>query len=325
MLDGTEPFDMDGAASDTALLDAYSRAVVGASERAGRSVIALRVRKGRQGGSGSAIIVTPDGYALTNSHVAGDAAGKDGGMEAVLPTGETVRAELIGDDPDNDLALVRLAGTGFTAATLGDSNALRVGQLAIAIGSPLGLEASVTAGVVGALRRTLRARNGALIEDVIQTDAALNPGNSGGALVDSHGQVVGVNTAIIAGAQGICFAVPIATAKWVIPHLLRDGRVIRGRIGLSGATVELPRRIVLALGHGASTGVRIVEVLPGGAAAAAGLRSGDVLLSVDGVAVPNADTLRRRLTGDTIGRALEITYLGAGRIEKTEVVPTADR
>jgi S1-C subfamily serine protease len=199
-----------------------------------------------------------------------------------------------------------------------------VGQLVVAIGNPLGLQATVTAGVVSAVRRTLRSATGALIEDVIQTDAALNPGNSGGALVDSKGRVVGVNTAIIAGAQGICFAVPIDTAKWVIPALLRDGRVVRGRIGLSGSTQPMPRRIAIAHGLDMATAVRVVEVVAGAPARQAGLDEGDLVVSLDGKPTHTVDEMRRVLARDAVGRALALVYLRRGTRHETVVHPAPD-
>ena len=239
--ENTLAISSEAHSTERAALDAYSRIIVGAAETAGASVVSIRRRRADWRtrdpfepamGAGSAVIVSPDGYAVSNHHVV-EGAEK---LEALLADGNSLDADLVGSDPATDLALLRLSGNGLPAATLGSSGGLRVGQLVIAIGNPFGLQATVTAGVISAVRRTLRGVGGRLIEDVIQTDAALNPGNSGGALVDSSGAVIGINTAIVGGAQGICFAVPIDTAKWVIPELLRDGRVMRGYLGLAGQT-----------------------------------------------------------------------------------------
>jgi S1-C subfamily serine protease len=274
-----------------------------------------------RGGAGSGVVIAPDGFVITNSHVVHGAEA----LEATVAGRDSVQATLVGTDPDTDLALIRLNASGLAAATLGDSDKLRVGQLVVAIGNPLGLDATVTAGVVSALRRTLRGLSGSLIEDVIQTDAALNPGNSGGALVDSRGRVVGINTAVIAGAQGLCFAVPVNTAKWVVPLLLRHGRVVRGRIGLSGATARLARRIVVHHQLPSDTAVQVVEVVPGGPAAAAGLQSGDRIVTLDDTPVRSVDDLRRALARDAVGRALEVAYLRGVALQHTRIQPVPDR
>jgi S1-C subfamily serine protease len=247
---------------------------------------------------------------LTNNHVVRGA----GRVEAVLHDGAVARAEIVGADADTDLALLRLAGGGHAAAHLGDSDALRVGELAIAIGNPLGLQATVTVGVISALRRTLRGENGRLIEDVVQTDAALNPGNSGGALVDFDGAVVGVNTAIIGGAQGICFAVPINTAKRVIPELMRDGRVARGWFGIAGQTQELSRALLRRLELDGESGVLVAAVSPGGPADQAGLRVGDVVLRLDGQATPSVDKVHKLLTRERIGQRVTLEVLRDGAV-----------
>jgi S1-C subfamily serine protease len=302
-------------------LDAYSRTVSTIARDLAPVSVALAVRgEAGRGGSGSAVVLTPDGYALTNAHVVAGA--RD--IRATLDDGQSVGARLVGADRETDLALVRLDANGLTPARLGDSARLSVGQLVVAIGTPLGLAATVTAGVVSALSRTLRGVSGGLIEDVIQTDAALNPGNSGGALVDSTGRVVGINTAIIAGAQGLCFAVPINTAQWVVPHLMRDGRVIRGRIGLSSATLFLPRRIVVALGRSEASAVRVIEIVPGGPADRAGMRRGDVILALDGESIDSVDALRRRLGRDSPGRRIEARVLRSGAIETLTLIPDKD-
>lgn len=335
-----EPFDANGAAanrngpaepppSDDRLLDAFSRTVVEVAETAGASVVGIRRRAARDAaggrslnpglGSGSGVILTPDGYVLTNDHVVAGAER----LEAVLPDGQSFEAEIVGEDPDTDLALLRVGTSGLPAARLGDSDALKVGQLVVAIGNPLGLQATVTAGVVSALRRTLRGVGGRLIEDVVQTDAALNPGNSGGALVDSRGRVVGVTTAIIAGAQGICFAVPVNTAKWVVPELLREGRVVRGHLGLAGQTVQLGRGLGRRLGLvAAPAGVLVIGVAEGGPAARAGLRAGDVILSIDGEPAPSVDAIHKRLDRGAIGRALPVRVLRDGAVHDLTVIPS---
>jgi S1-C subfamily serine protease len=309
-------------ANDGEALDAYSQAVSAVAVDLSPSAVAIRMRapNGR-GGAGSGVVIAPDGYVITNSHVVHGAEA----LEATVAGRETVPARLVGADPDTDLALIRLDAGGLPAATLGDSDKLRVGQLVVAIGNPLGLDATVTAGVVSALRRTLRSLSGSLIEDVIQTDAALNPGNSGGALVDSRGRVVGINTAVVAGAQGLCFAVPVNTAKWVVPLLLRDGRVVRGRIGLAGATAALPRRLVVHHQLPGDTAVRVVEVVPGGPAAAAGLVPGDMIVTVEGAPVRSVDGLRRALARDAVGRALELAYLRGAALHHATIRPAPDR
>src|SRR6185437_2482212 len=252
-------------------LDAYSRTVVGVAERVGPSVANLRVLRGTRGGrvpvgAGSGVVLTADGFLLTSAHVV---AGRRRSGRAHFTDGRELSFEIVGSDPLSDLALLRADASDLAPAELGEADALRAGQLVVAIGNPHGFAGSVTAGVVSALGRSLPARSGnavRVIDNLIQTDAALNPGNSGGALVDSRGHVVGINTAVIAGAQGLCFAVPVNTAKWVV-LLLLDGRVVRGRIGLSGATTTLARRVVVHHGLASDTAVRVVEVVPRGPAA----------------------------------------------------------
>jgi S1-C subfamily serine protease len=291
--------------------DDFSETVIHVVETVGPAVISVRrtnAQRNLYDGAGSGVIISPDGYALTNYHVVRGA----GKLEAVLDDGRVVPVELIGADPDTDLALIRLAGGGHAAAELGDSDKLRVGELAIAIGNPLGLQATVTAGVVSALRRTLRGEAGRLIEDVVQTDAALNPGNSGGALVDAGGRVIGINTAIIGGAQGICFAVPINTAKRVIPELMREGRVARGWFGIAGQTQGLSKSLVRRLELDAESGVLVAAISGGGPAEAAGLRVGDVVLKLDGEATPSVDAVHKILTGEKIGRRVGLDVLRDG-------------
>jgi len=275
---------------DETLLDAYSLAVVNASEAVSPAVVKIDVVKrassagsgpaGQQGetrGRGSGFVFTPDGLILTNSHVAGGAAR----IDVTVSDGQRFDADLIGDDPHTDLAVIKISGPKMATATLGNSRRVRVGQLAIAIGNPYGFECTVTAGVVSALGRSLRAQSGRLIDDVIQTDAALNPGNSGGPLVDSSGAVIGVNTAIIMPAQGICFATAIDTAKVVVGQLLRHGRVRRGYIGVAGQNAPLPRRIVRYFDLPIEAGVRVMSVEAGSPASEAGLEEGDMIVAWD--------------------------------------------
>jgi len=313
------------APDDRQALDAYSNTVIRVAEDLSPATIGVRVWKGTKGGramggTGSGFVFAPDGYVLTNSHVVHGAQS----IEALLHDGREISADLIGEDPDTDLAVIRLRANGLASTTLGSSGGLKVGQLVVAIGNPLGLQATVTAGVVSATRRTLRSLTGRPIEDVIQTDAALNPGNSGGPLVDSRGHVVGVNTAVIAGAQGLCFAVPIDTAKWVVPRLLREGRVARGWVGLSTTTIEVPRKIARPLGLDAGTAVRVLDVVDGGPADRAGIRSGDLIVRLDGQAASSVDLLRRLLAGDTIGRMIDVELLRAGELIRRAVEPVAD-
>lgn len=310
-------------AGDDELLDAYSRAVVAAAERVSPAVVFIEVRQRkpargraahpRAAGTGSGFLFTPDGFILTNSHVVHDA-------ESVAVTasdGRSFDADLVGDDPDTDLAVIRISAPSLAPAEFGSSRALRVGQLAVAIGNPYGFQYTVTAGVVSALGRTLRAYSGRLIHDVIQTDAALNPGNSGGPLVDSRGMVIGVNTAIIPMAQGICFATAIDTAKWVVSQLLRHGSVKRGYIGISGANVELPTRFMRYHGLAATSGVRVMGIEPDSPARAAGVLEGDVIVSFGADPIAGVDDLHRLLTGDTVGRRLPLVLLR--RAQKLEL------
>jgi S1-C subfamily serine protease len=269
------------------------------------------------GGIGSGVVIAGDGLVLTNSHVVGGART----VRLTFAEGSSREARVLGDDPDTDLALLRTElPAGTPAAALGDSKALKRGQLVVAIGNPLGFESTVTAGVVSALGRSLRAYSGRLIDDVVQTDAALNPGNSGGPLVSTLGQVVGINTAMINGAQGICFAVASNTAVFVVSEFIAHGRVRRAHIGIAAETVPLPRRITVATGAG-KRAIRISEVMAGGPAAQAGLLAGDIVLSVDGVAIEGADDLIRLLSAERIGRATTVAILRDGAVEKKTVVP----
>jgi S1-C subfamily serine protease len=289
-------------ANDPLLLDAYSQAVTAVVDGVAPSVAAVRVadRSGAEGGHGSGFVFTSDGYLLTNSHVVrgGRAQARPGARYTVaLGDGSESAAEWVGDDPDTDLAVLRVTGNASPAATahLGRSADVRRGEIAIAIGNPLGFEHTVTAGIVSALGRSMRATSGRLIPDVIQTDAALNPGNSGGPLLNSRGEVIGVNTAIVRGAQAICFAVAIDTAAWVIPQLLRHGRVRRGYLGVGGQTAALHRRVVVHHALGQAHGVRIVAIEPGSPAALAGLREGDTIVGIDGERIESVDALHQAL------------------------------
>jgi S1-C subfamily serine protease len=311
----------DGSASDRpelpiedeTLLDAYSRAVIDVVDRIGPAVVGLAVHAGQdRSGTGSGVVVAPDGLILTNSHVAGagGAARSASRIDVTTPDGQHLTARLVGDDPDTDLALIRIVEpVTLPAAPLGDSKRLKRGQLVIAIGNPLGFESTVTTGVVSALGRSLRSRTGRLIDDVIQTDAALNPGNSGGPLVSSHGEVVGVNTAVIMGAQGICFAVAANTASFVLGELVRHGRVRRAFIGIAAQQTAIPRRLRHAAGIAQERAVMVGSIEADGAAAHAGLKVGDILLALDGATIAGADDLVRALTGETINRTVALDVL----------------
>lgn len=297
----------DAPPRESLFLDAYSRAVSDVVDRVGPAVVRIDVRRGDpRGGLGSGVIISPDGFILTNSHVVRNARR----AEATLLDGRTLTARVLGDDPDTDLALLRVdEAATLPFAPLGDSSALRRGQIAVAIGNPLGFDATVTAGVVSALGRSLRASTGRMIEDVIQTDASLNPGNSGGPLVSSRGEVIGVNTAIIQGAQGICFAVASNTASAALGEIVRHGRVRRASIGVGVAPWTLPRRTALRLGLTQATGAIITMVEPQSPADEAGLLTGDVLLGLDGRIVETPGDLVRALDAEMIGRVVPLDVL----------------
>jgi S1-C subfamily serine protease len=303
---------------DEGLLDAYSRAVIEAAERVSPSVVYIQVtaesnRKGRRGpnevtGSGSGFVFTPDGFILTNSHVVHGATK----IDVTLMDGRRFQAQLIGDDPDTDLAVIRITAPNLVPAQLGESQSIRVGQLVIAIGNPYGFQYSVTAGVVSALGRSLRAQSGRLMDGVIQTDAALNPGNSGGPLVNTRGEVIGVNTAMILPAQGICFATSIDTAKFVAGRLIRDGKISRSYIGVAGQNVPIPRRIVRFYQLPVETGVLIVSFEKNGetsAAQEAGLLAGDLVVEFDGQPIRGIDDLHKLLTDERIGKRTPVTII----------------
>jgi S1-C subfamily serine protease len=325
-LETSRPLETD---EDLELLDAYSRAVVHGVQDVGPTVVHIsrleRFRSPQGGpregdwgraGSGSGVILTPDGYILTNAHVVHEASR----LEVGLADGRTVPARVVGEDLATDLAVVRAETSGLPAAALGNSDRLRVGQLVIAIGNPLGFEATVTAGVVSALGRSLRSETGRLIENIIQTDAALNPGNSGGPLVDSHGRVVGINTAIIQHAQGLCFAIPSNTATWVASRLITTGKVRRVYLGIAGQTVPLPRAQTLALKLESGTAVSVREVTPDSPAARAGIAAGDLLVAVNGQTVRSVDEVHSRLAPVGVGEKIQVRVLRGARIEELEAV-----
>jgi S1-C subfamily serine protease len=312
---------------DAALLDAYSQAVIGAVAEVGPAVVNLDVRHGPRGrgqrdrrgghGSGSGVVFTQDGFILTNSHVVHGASR----IEVTLPDGRQFLADQVGDDPDTDLAVVRVHGETLRPAHLGDSQALKVGQVVIAIGNPFGFQHSVTSGVVSALGRSMRSRSARLMDNIIQTDAALNPGNSGGPLVTTRGQVVGINTAVILPAQGICLAIPVNTAKFVAGQLIKHGRIRRSRLGLGGQNVPLPRHLVRFHNLPIDTGLLVVGVEDDSPAFRAGLLDGDIIVGFDNQPVPGIDALHKLLTEEQIGVRSLLTVLRRAEKLLLDVVP----
>src|SRR5437764_9170318 len=319
--------------SDDDLLDAYSAAVTAAAERVSPSVVNVEIRQrpdNRQPspsrpmelrGSGSGFVFTPDGFILTNSHVVHRASR----LGVTLPDGRSFEAHLIGEDPDTDLAVIRVIADGLVPAVLGDSKSIRVGQLVVAIGNPYGFQCTVTAGVVSALGRSLRSQSGRLIDNVIQTDAALNPGNSGGPLVTSGGDVIGVNTAVILPAQGLCFAIGINTATFVAGRLIKDGRIKRGYIGVAGQNVPLLRHLVRRHILPVSSGILVLSVEPNSPAQRAGVRPGDVLVGYAGRTVAGIDDLHRLLVEEQVGIPAPLTVLRGGEILRLDIVAEESR
>jgi len=300
----------DQMVSDVQLLDAYSQAVISVVESVGPAVVGVS-------GVGTGMLITPDGYALTNSHVVSAVKA----YELTLRDGSSLKAELVGKDPHTDLAVLRASGASLPHARLGDSTQLRVGQLVVAIGHPFGFQSTVTTGVVSAVGRTMRAQSGRTIENIIQTDAALNPGNSGGPLVDSRGQVVGINTAIIAMAQGICFAVPSNTAQRVVSLLIRDGRVVRSYVGITGETWPIHRRVNRYYQLDQDNAIRVANLDPNGPAQAAGLKKEDVLVSLANHPMKGVDDLQHFLTDWPVGIPAEAQVLRGTELLKRTIIP----
>jgi S1-C subfamily serine protease len=309
--------------SDGELLDAYSEAVAGAAERVSPSVVNVEIfrREGadeRPAGTGSGFVFTPDGFVLTNSHVVAHA----NRISVTLLDGRRADGTVVGSDPDSDLAVVRISTSGLVPVTFGDSGKVRVGQVAIAIGSPYGFQCTVTAGVVSALGRSLRSQSGRLIDNVIQTDAALNPGNSGGPLVNSRGEVIGVNTAVILPAQGICFAIAINTAKYVAARLMRDGRIVRAYLGVAGMTAPVHRRVVRFYRLAATNGVMVASVEPGSPAEKAGVKPRDIIVAYGDSPVESVDDLHKLLSEERIGAKAELTVIRGTEQIRLEVLPS---
>jgi S1-C subfamily serine protease len=309
--------------SDGELLDAYSEAVAGAAERVSPSVVNVEIfrREGpdeRPAGTGSGFVFTPDGFVLTNSHVVAHA----NRISVTLLDGRRADGTVVGSDPDSDLAVVRINTSGLAPVTFGDSGKVRVGQVAIAIGSPYGFQCTVTAGVVSALGRSLRSQSGRLIDNVIQTDAALNPGNSGGPLVNSRGEVIGVNTAVILPAQGICFAIAINTAKYVAARLIRDGRIVRAYLGVAGMTAPVHRRVVRFYRLAATNGVLVASVEPGSPAEKAGVKPRDIIVAYGDSPVESVDDLHKLLSEERIGAKAELTVIRGTEQMRLEVLPS---
>jgi S1-C subfamily serine protease len=308
---------MNAQENDGALLDAYSETVSQVAARVSPTVVKIEARKRGRGGSGSGFVFTANGYILTNSHVVHGAEA----LDAVLHDGRRFVADVVGDDPHTDLAVVRVKADGLPVLELGESKSLKPGQLAIAIGNPYGFSYTVTAGVISALGRSLRAESGRLMDDIIQTDAALNPGNSGGPLVDSRGRAIGVNSAVILPAQGLCFAIPIDTAKYVAGRLIEHGRIRRGYLGLGGQNVAVPRGLARRLGVAAESAVLVIAVEPGGPAADAGVEEGDLIVGWDGKPLEGIDDLHRALTEEAIGKASRVTVVREKGPEDLPITP----
>lgn len=305
-------------AGDELLLDAYSHSVSGAAAAAHPAVVHIEVRgNDAPGGSGSGFFISPDGYLLTNSHVVHGARE----LKVFLADGRKLSADLIGDDPETDLAVLRVSADEISFLKLADSDAVRPGQIAIAIGSPMGFQQTVTAGIVSGLGRSLRGASGRLIDNIIQTDAALNPGNSGGPLVNTRGEVIGVNTAIIRPAQGICFAIASNTARWVLGWLIKDGRIRRSFIGLAGQNVPLLRKLTRHHRLTQETGVLVVGLEPNSPGSRAGLVEGDILLALDGASTPTVDALHKLLTADRIGERAIVTFLRGVELRRHAIIP----
>ncbi len=314
---------------DGALLDTYSKTVSGVARQVSSAVVHLKVQKpenrqrsaqnggGQNTGSGSGFVISTDGFIVTNSHVVNGASV----IEASLPDGRSFHARTVGDDPATDIAVVKIDGDNLTPTRFGDSNKLQVGQIAIAIGNPFGFQYSVTAGVVSALGRTLRTQTGRLIDDVIQTDAALNPGNSGGPLVDSFGQVIGVNTAVILPGQGLCFAVASNLAKFVVGKLILEGRVRRGILGIGAQAVPLPAKWLNALEVNTKGGIQVQSIESGGAADKAGLRIGDIIVQFEGKPVDSIDALHKVLDESSIGKLISLWVLRDGNLKSMSAIP----
>ena len=326
--DGSEPSHPAGERparlpSDAEALDAYSRVIVTVAELLGPAVVNLRTiaseggRRGGGGGSGSGFLFTPDGFLLTNHHVVRGASR----VRVRLNDGREVSGRVIGADPWTDVAIVQAEASGLPHAELGESTGLRVGQLAVAIGSPFGFDSTVTAGVISALGRTLRSITGHLVDNVIQTDAALNPGNSGGPLLDSRGRVIGINTAIIQSAQGICFAIPINMAKRIVPQLMQNGRVVRGYLGMHGRDVPIARPLARQLGLSQESGVEVVALEPGGPASQAGMDDGDLIIALGDQPITSLDDLQKRLAEVPVGIPSEVILLRDARKLQRLVVP----
>ncbi len=308
--------------SDKDLLDAYSRAVVSVVEKVGPAVVSIRVKKLAQSsqpggeGAGSGVIITPDGFVLTNNHVVQQA----NAVEVGLTDASILPAQVVGADPATDLAVLRVGGSSLPAAELGDSDTLHVGQLAIAIGNPLGFQSTVSTGVISALGRALRSQSGRLIENVIQTDVPLNPGNSGGPLVDSGGRVIGINTAMIFMAQGISFAIPVNTAKWVVGELVAHGQVQRVFLGIAGQTRPLHRRVQRYFELKTSTAVQVVAVEENGPAQRAGLQVGDLIVELNGQSIATVDDIHRSLSRQLVGSRLNLTILRGNERRELQII-----